>query len=44
MSEHQTIELFLTQPQFLKYRKGKTFQLTNSQLQSDSGKNKVDLH
>ena len=44
MSEHQTIELFLTQPQFLKYHKGKTFQLTNSQLQSDSGKNKVDLH
>ena len=44
MTEHQTIELFLTQPQFLKYRKGKTFQLTNSQLQSDSGKNKVDLH
>ena len=44
MDENQTIELFLTQPQFSKYRRGKTFQLTNSQLQSDSGKHKVDIH
>ena len=44
MEENQTIELFLTQPQFSKYRKGKTFQLTNSQLQSDLGKHKVDIY
>ena len=43
MTEHQTIELFLSQPQFLKYRRGKAFQLTNAQLQSDTGKNKVSI-
>ena len=43
MTEHQTIELFLSQPQFLKYRKGLAFQLSNSQLQSDTGKNKVSI-
>ena len=44
MGDHQTIELFLTQPQFAKYRRGKTFQLTNSQLQADSGKHQIDIH
>ena len=43
MAETQTIELYLSQPQFLKYRKGKAFQLTNAQLQSDNGKNKVSI-
>jgi len=43
MSEHQKIEVFLTQPQFAKYRRGKTFQLTNAQLQADSGKHKCDI-
>ena len=43
MSEHQKIEVFLTQPQFAKYRRGKTFQLTNLQLQADSGKHKCDI-
>ena len=43
MTEHQTIELYLSQPQFLKYRKGLAFQLSNSQLQSDTGKNKVSI-
>jgi len=43
MSENQKIEVFLTQPQFAKYRRGKTFQLTNAQLQADSGKHKCDI-
>jgi hypothetical protein len=42
--EKHTIEVFLNAPQFLKYRKGKSFQLSNAQLQSDSGKHKVDIH
>ena len=28
----------------MKYRKGQSFQLSNAQLQSDSGKHKVDIH
>ena len=44
MAEHHEISVYLTSPQFLKYRKGHTFQLTNSQLQADSGKHKVDIH
>jgi hypothetical protein len=43
MAETQTIDLYLSQPQFLKYRKGLAFQLSNSQLQSDTGKNKVSI-
>ena len=43
MGDLQTIELFLTQPQFAKYRRGKAFQLTNLQLQADSGKHKCDI-
>ena len=42
--EKHTVEVFLNAPQFLKYRKGKTFQLSNAQLQADSGKHKVDIH
>ena len=42
--EHHTVEVFLSAPQFLKYRKGKAFQLSNAQLQSSSGKHKVDIH
>ena len=42
--EKHTIEVFLNAPQFLKYRKGKSFQLSNAQLQSNSGKHKVDIH
>ena len=42
--EKHTIEEFLNAPQFLKYRKGKSFQLSNAQLQSHSGKHKVDIH
>ena len=42
--EKHTIEVFLNAPQFLKYKKGKAFQLSNAQLQSDSGKHKVDIH
>jgi hypothetical protein len=41
--ENQTIDLYLNQGQFLKFRKGKAFQLTNAQLQSDTGKNKVSI-
>ena len=44
MADHHEISVYLTSPQFLKYRKGHTFQLTNSQLQADSGKHKVDIH
>jgi hypothetical protein len=44
MAEHHEICVYLTSPQFLKYRKAHTFQLTNSQLQADSGKHKVDIH
>jgi hypothetical protein len=44
MAEHHEISVYLTSPQFLKYRKGNTFQLTNSQLQADSGKHQVDIH
>ena len=35
--EKHTIEVFLNAPQFLKYKKGKSFQLSNAQLQADSG-------
>ena len=42
--EKHTVEVFLNAQQFLKYRKGKAFQLSNSQLQSDNGKHKADLH
>ena len=41
--ENQTIDLYLNQVQFLKFRKGKSFQLTNAQLQADNGKHKVDI-
>jgi hypothetical protein len=44
MAEHHEISVYLTSPQFLKYKKAHTFQLTNSQLQADSGKHKVDIH
>ena len=44
MSEKHEISVYLTSPQFLKYRKGHTFQLTNSQLQADHGKHEVDIH
>ena len=44
MSEHHEISVYLSSPQFLKYRKGNTFQLTNAQLQADNGKHLVDLH
>ena len=42
--EKHTIEVFLNAPQFRKYRQAKSFQLSNAQLQSDSGKHKVDIH
>ena len=42
--EKHTVEVFLNAPQFLKYKKGKAFQLSNAQLQADSGKHKVDIH
>lgn len=42
--EHHTVEVFLSAPQFLKYRKGKPFQLSNAQIQSSSGKHKVDIN
>ena len=44
MSDTHVVEVFLSAPQYLKYRKGKTFQLSNSQLQSSSGKHKVDIN
>jgi hypothetical protein len=44
MAEHHEICVYLTSPQFLKYRKAHTFQLTNSQLQADNGKHQVDIH
>lgn len=44
MSEHHEISVYLSSPQFLKYRKGNAFQLTNAQLQADSGKHLVDVH
>ena len=44
MAEHHEISVYLTSPQFLKYKKAHTFQLTNSQLQADSGKHQVDIH
>jgi hypothetical protein len=44
MAEHHTIEVFLSAPQYLKYRKGEPFQLSNAQLQSSVGKHKVDIH
>ena len=44
MAEHHEISVYLTSPQFLKYRKGLAFQLTNAQLQADSGKHLVDIH
>ena len=45
MSEdsHQ-IDVYLNGPQFLKYKKGKAFQLTHSQLQAHEGKHKIDIH
>jgi len=44
MAEHHTIEVFLSAPQYLKYRKGEPFQLSNAQLQSSTGKHKCDIH
>jgi hypothetical protein len=44
MTEHHEISVYLTSPQFLKYRKGNAFQLTNSQLQADHGKHEVDIY
>ena len=43
MTEHHTIEVYLSAPQFLKYRKGVPFQLSNEQLQASTGKHKCDL-
>jgi hypothetical protein len=42
--EKHTVEVFLNAPQFRKYRQAKSFQLSNAQLQSDSGKHKADIH
>ena len=42
--EHHEINVYLTSPQFLKYKKAVPFQLTNKQLQADSGKHHVDIH
>ena len=44
MSEHHEISVYLSSPQFLKYKKAVPFQLTNAQLQADSGKHLVDVH
>ena len=44
MSEHHEISVYLTSPQFLKYKKAVPFQLTNAQLQADNGKYEVDIH
>ena len=44
MSEHHEISVYLTSPQFLKYKKAVPFQLTNAQLQADNGKHQVDIH
>ena len=43
-TETHEIVVFLNAPQFLKYRKSKPFQLSNTQLQADNGKHKVDIH
>ena len=42
--ESHEINVYLTGPQFAKYRKGKSFQLSHSQLEADHGKHKVDIH
>ena len=44
MSEHHEVSVYLTSPQFLKYKKAVPFQLTNAQLQADHGKHEVDIH
>ena len=44
MSEHHEISVYLSSPQFLKYKKAVPFQLTNAQLQADNGKHLVDVH
>ena len=41
--ENQTIDIHLNQGQYLKFRKGKNFQLSNSQLRADGGKHKTDM-
>ena len=43
MSDHE-IHVHLTPAQFLKYRKGASFQLSNSQLKDTAGKHRVDIH
>jgi len=42
--DFQIIEVYLSAPQFRKYKKGEPFQLSNAQLQSSVGKHKVDIH
>ena len=44
MSDFHVVEVFLSVPQFRKYKKGEPFQLSNTQLQSSVGKHKVDIH
>ena len=44
MSDFHVVEVFLSVPQFRKYKKGEAFQLSNTQLQSSVGKHKVDIH
>ena len=44
MSDFHVVEVFLSVPQFRKYKKGQAFQLSNTQLQSSAGKHKVDIH
>jgi hypothetical protein len=43
-ADNHVVEVFLSTPQFRKYKKGEPFQLSNSQLQSSVGKHKVDIH
>ena len=44
MSKSHQIDVYLNGTQFLKFRKGQSFQLTNSQLQLHEGQHKVDIH
>ncbi len=43
-ADFHVVEVFLSAPQFRKYKKGEPFQLSNTQLQSSVGKHKVDIH
>jgi hypothetical protein len=43
-ADFHVVEVFLSVPQFRKYKKGEPFQLSNTQLQSSVGKHKVDIH